>query len=251
MERLPRQHPAGASCLGPLAGPDRQREQYAAAVTTLADPARTTLILVSRAETSALREAARTSAELAALGVTSRRLVVNGLLNDPDDDPTAVAFTQRQAAALAGAPTQLAMMPVAGVGLVAGDITGLVALRQLAGSTAFAPFEVADALAVDLPGLSELVDELDAAGNGVIMTMGKGGVGKTTLAAAIAIALVDRNQEVTLSTTDPAAHVTDALAGAVGASRIHAASGAATEAASALTPRSVLEAKDRWYSRPT
>ena len=98
------EHPAGASCLGPLAGLDRQREQYAAAVRTLADPARTTLILVSRAETSALREAARASAELAALGVANRRLVINGLLNDPEDDPTAAAFTQRQAAALAGAP---------------------------------------------------------------------------------------------------------------------------------------------------
>ena len=206
------EHPAGASCLGPLAGLDRQRDQYQAAVATLADPARTTLILVSRAETSALREAARASAELAALGVTNRRLVINGLLNDPDDDPTAAAFTQRQAAALAGAPGQLATMPVAGVGLVAGDVTGLAALRQLAASATATPSEAADAPAVDVPGLSELVDELDAAGNGVIMTMGKGGVGKTTLAAAIAIALVDRGHEVTLSTTDPAAHLADALA---------------------------------------
>ena len=45
---------------------------------------------------------------------------------------------------------------------------------------------------VDLPRLDELIDDLDTAGNGVVMTMGKGGVGKTTLAAAIAIALVDR-----------------------------------------------------------
>ena len=206
------EHPSGASCLGPLAGLDRQREQYQAAVRTLADPARTTLILVSRAETSALREAARASTELAALGVTNRRLVINGLLNDPDDDPTAAAFTKRQAAALAGAPSQLAAMPVAGVGLVAGDVTGLAALRQLAGPAAATSSDGADAAAVDLPGLSELVDELDAAGNGVIMTMGKGGVGKTTLAAAIAIALVDRGHDVTLSTTDPAAHLTDALA---------------------------------------
>ncbi len=206
------EHPAGASCLGPLAGLDRQREQYAAAVRTLADPAHTTLILVSRAETSALREAARAGAELAAHGVTNHRLVINGLLHDPDDDPTAAAFTHRQAAALAGAPAQLAAMPVAGVGLVAGDVTGLAALRQLTGSAAATPSDGADASAVDLPDLSELVDELDAAGNGVIMTMGKGGVGKTTLAAAIAIALVDRGHDVTLSTTDPAAHLADALA---------------------------------------
>jgi arsenite/tail-anchored protein-transporting ATPase len=208
------EHPAGASCLGPLAGLDRQREQYAAAVRTLADAARTTLILVSRAETSALREAARAGAELAALGVVNRRLVINGFLHGYEDDPTAAAFTRRQAGALAGAPTELATMPVAGVGLVAGDVTGLAALRQLIGSVAAIPSDAAESPSVDLPGLSELVDELDDAGNGVIMTMGKGGVGKTTLAAAIATALVDRGHEVTLSTTDPAAHLTDALADA-------------------------------------
>ena len=206
------EHPAGASCLGPLAGLDRQREQYAAAVATLADPALTTLVLVSRAQESALRETARASGELAALGVHNQRLIVNGLLRDPDDDATAVAFIERQAAALAGAPTQLAALPAAGVRLVASDVTGLAALRQLTGAPGATPADVSDIAPVDLPGLDELVDELDAAGNGVVMTMGKGGVGKTTLAAAIAVALVDRGHQVTLSTTDPAAHITDALA---------------------------------------
>jgi arsenite-transporting ATPase len=206
------ENPAGSSCLGPLAGLDQQREQYVSAVGTLADPALTTLVLVSRAEPSALREAARASAELAALGVANQRLVVNGLLHDPGDDPTALAFTNRQALALAGAPEQLGTLPVAGVDLVAGELTGLAALRQLTGARPAAPQDVPDTADIDLPGLSELVDELDAAGNSVVMTMGKGGVGKTTLAAAIAIALVDRGHEVTLSTTDPAAHIIDALA---------------------------------------
>ena len=208
------EHPAGASCLGPLAGLDRQREQYAAAVGTLADPELTTLVLVSRAEHSALREAARASGELAALGVANQRLVLNGLLSDPADDPTALAFTERQGAALREAPTQLAVLPAAGVELVAGDVTGLGALRQLTRPNTAAPTNGRDVASADLPGLEELIDELDAAGNGVVMTMGKGGVGKTTLAAAIAIALVDRGHQVTLSTTDPAAHITDALADA-------------------------------------
>jgi arsenite-transporting ATPase len=208
------EHPAGASCLGPLAGLDQRREQYAAAVATLADPALTTLVLVSRAEDSALREAGRASGELAALGVANQRLVVNGVVRDPGDDPAAVAFTGRQAAALAGAPEQLSAMPAGCVELIAGDVTGLGALRQLAGADGHRPVESTQVAEVDLPGLEALVDELDAAGNGVVMTMGKGGVGKTTLAAAISIALVDRGHEVTLSTTDPAAHITDALADA-------------------------------------
>ncbi len=208
------EHPAGASCLGPLAGLDQRREQYAAAVATLADPALTTLVLVSRAEDSALREAARASAELAALGVANQQLVLNGLVRDPGEDPAALAFTERQSAALRGTPAQLTPLPAAAVELIAGDVTGLAALRRLTGAAPAPIADQADTAAIDLPGLDELIDELHAAGNGVLMTMGKGGVGKTTLAAAIAIALVDRGHEVTLSTTDPAAHITDALADA-------------------------------------
>jgi len=208
------EHPAGASCLGPLAGLDQQREQYAAAVDTLADGRLTTLVLVARAEPSALREAARASTELAALGVCNQRLVVNGLLRDAGDDPTAEAVAARQADALAGAPAALAALEQAGVDLVAGDVTGLAALRRLTGGDPSTVASRAPSAAPGLPDLAALVDELDAAGNGVVMTMGKGGVGKTTIAAAIAIALADRGHEVTLSTTDPAAHLTDALAGA-------------------------------------
>jgi arsenite/tail-anchored protein-transporting ATPase len=208
------QHPAGASCLGPLAGLDQRREQYAAAVATLSDTSLTTLVLVSRAEESALREAARASAELAALGVGNQRLIVNGLLAEHGQDPAALAFAERQTAALAGAPAELAAFPIAGVTLIASDVTGLGALRQLAGDGGLQPAESPRADDAELPGLDELVEELDAAGNGVVMTMGKGGVGKTTLAAAIALALAERGHEVKLSTTDPAAHIADALSDA-------------------------------------
>jgi arsenite-transporting ATPase len=206
------EHPAGASCLGPLAGLDQQREQYVAAVATLADPELTTLVLVSRAETGALREAARASNELAALGVANQQLVINGVLRHPTGDAAAEAFADRQQHAFAVAPPELAALRTAGVGLVAGDVTGVDALRRLArGDISTASLTATDE-AVDLPGLGQLIDELDAAGDGVVMTMGKGGVGKTTLAAAIAVALVDRGHAVTLSTTDPAAHLTEALA---------------------------------------
>ena len=207
------EHPAGASCLGPLAGLDQRREQYLAAVATLSDPVLTTLVLVARAEESALREAARASAELAALGVGNQRLVLNGLLSDHENDPTAVAFTDRQAAALAGAPARLTNLPPPASGSSPATSPDSMLCASSPGRTA-AREALGEPVAIDLPGLDELVDELDAAGNGVVMTMGKGGVGKTTLAAALALALVDRGHEVTLSTTDPAAHITDALADA-------------------------------------
>lgn len=209
------EHPAGASCLGPLAGLDQRRDQYATAVQTLADPELTTLVLVARAEESALREAARASGELAALGVGNQQLVINGLLSDPGEDLVARAFCDRQAAALAAAPAALTSLPAAGVALVAGDVTGVPALRAL---TAPPPDQVQAAVSdgyaepPELAGLGDLIDDLPGVGNGVVMTMGKGGVGKTTLAAAIALALAERGLEVTLSTTDPAAHLADALA---------------------------------------
>ncbi len=207
------EHPAGASCLGPLAGLDQQREQYARAVQLLADPSATTLVLVTRPEIGALREAARASAELADLGVRNQHLVVNGVLADPGEDPTAIAFSRRQSEAMASEPAALRTMPASAVALVAGELTGTAALRALTMPNADGS-EPGESSSTELPGLGELITELDAAASGVVMTMGKGGVGKTTLAAALAVALVDRGHQVTLSTTDPAAHITDALAGA-------------------------------------
>ncbi len=207
-------NPAGAGCLGPLSGLQRQREQYEAAVATLGDGERTTLVLVARADPGALREAARASTELAALGVDNQRLVINGLMRDGAGDATAEALVARQSEALRSAPERLGELNVAGVDLVPGDVTGLAALRQLTGADHAGIVAVADAADVPSPAeLGRLIDALDAAGPGVVLTMGKGGVGKTTIAAALAVALADRGHQVVLSTTDPAAHLTDALAG--------------------------------------
>jgi len=206
--------PRGASCLGPWAGIDMQRDRYAAAVRELADAERTTLVLVSRPEPGALREAGRTGAELAELGITNQQLVINGLfVQSSDSDGIATALIRRQSAALDNIPEALVAITTSMVPLVASDLIGTDALRALAngGDLEVDPPETFDRqLAVGLEGL---VAELEARGPGVIMTMGKGGVGKTTVAAAIAVALAERGQRVHLSTTDPAAHVLDALAG--------------------------------------
>lgn len=207
-------NPAGASCLGPLAGLERQRQQYEQAVSTLADAGQTRLVLVTRAEPGALREAARASHELAQLGIDNQQLIVNGLLLDPGQDRTAQSFADRQRAALAAAPGPLAYLPVAGVELAAGDLTGVPALQALIANASPSTPVVADSAAsARFEPLDALVNELADAGHGIVMTMGKGGVGKTTIAAAIAVALSDRGLSVTLSTTDPAAHLADTLAG--------------------------------------
>ncbi len=207
--------PEGASCLGPRSGLQAQREQYSAAVAQLGDAQRTTLVLVSRPDAGALREAARAGAELAAQGIRNQRLVVNGLFSNPlAGDAVAEALAQRHARALESMPAALRAMPAAGVPLVALDLTGVTALRALAsGQTPANPASRIDAdQEAPLPDLNALVDALAAGPPGAVLVMGKGGVGKTTIAAAVAVGLARRGQDVHLSTTDPAGNVTDVLA---------------------------------------
>ena len=200
----------GNSCLGPLAGLEKQRTIYATAVASLADGARTTLVLVSRAQRAALTEAERTSHELAAIGVRNQRLILNGLFQAVGDDPVALALQARGQEALAAAHDFLSRMPVSQVALRSYNLVGLPALRALlAPEVPVAPPPATNSALILPPteSLAELVDELAKAGQGVVMTMGKGGVGKTTIAAAIATELARRGFKVHLSTTDPAAHI--------------------------------------------
>ncbi len=210
---------AGASCLGPLAGLEAHRTQYAATVSALADGTRTTMGLVSRAEESALREAARTGGELALLGITNQRLILNGVfLGATESDAVADAIVRRERDAVNTRAGVLRKVPTTVVPLVATDLTGIAALRafgRVHGSDPellHMPFASSN-LRLEHVGLGELVSELELAGHGVVMTMGKGGVGKTVLATAIAVALADRGHTVHLSTTDPAAHLLEALGG--------------------------------------
>ncbi len=204
----------GASCLGPLAGLEKQKALYAATVARLSDPTETTVVLVSRAETAALAEAERTRAELAELGVCNLRLAINGLFAAAvPGDEIADAMTRRAAAALAAMPAALAELPGSTTPFVPRGTVGLDALRALAleAPTAAANEDPVPELPANLAPIEELVDAIAAPGRGVVMTMGKGGVGKTTLAAAIAFALARRGHKVHLSTTDPAAHVAAAV----------------------------------------
>jgi arsenite-transporting ATPase len=204
----------GNSCLGPLAGLEKQRALYAIARASLADPALTTVVLVSRAQKAALAETERTSQELAALGVRLPRLILNGIFKASDSDPVALALEQRGAEALAAHGSFLARLPVTEVPLRSHNLVGIPALRALVSDSQPQPAassgDNSTPLLPPLPplaSLTELVDNFARAGHGVIMTMGKGGVGKTTLAAAIATELARRGFPVLLSTTDPAAHV--------------------------------------------
>ena len=213
----------GASCLGPLAGLEKQKALYAATVERLSNPAETTVILVSRPEAASFREAERTRAELAELGIRNMALVINGVFaTERQEDAIAVSMSHRASAALAQMPEVLVDLPGVTIPFLPRGTVGLQALRLMAHpESAEIPSTCEDFPVSDLPpGLAGLIEEIALSGHGVIMTMGKGGVGKTTIAAAIAVTLARRGGKVVLSTTDPAAHVAAALDGNVPGLRV-------------------------------
>lgn len=197
----------GASCLGPHSGLKMQEERFKEALATLSDPAQTSIVLVTRADRGAVREAARTSDELRALGLGNQRLVVNGVFHALGvGDPVAEGLARDHAAVIATLPANLAALPRDEVPLRSFDMVGLPALRALFDDEA-AVAATTMPEPIDAAGLDAMVDELAKAGRGLVMVMGKGGVGKTTVAAAVAVGLVKRGHKVHLTTTDPAAHV--------------------------------------------
>jgi arsenite-transporting ATPase len=216
----------GASCLGPHSGLKMQEARFNAALRALSDPALTTVVLVTRPDPRPMQEAARTAEELSTLGLANQRLAINGVFHATDSsDPVAHAIEALGREALATMPNALARLPRDEVPLRAFDTVGLPALRALLGGAApsAAGHQPVDGpslrstanQALPAEPLSRLADELATTGHGLIMVMGKGGVGKTTIAAALAVGLVQRGHSVHLTTTDPAAHVADTLNGSL------------------------------------
>ncbi|RMA63071.1 arsenite efflux ATP-binding protein ArsA [Acidovorax sp. 100] len=214
----------GASCLGPHSGLKMQEARFNAALAALSDPALTTVVLVTRPDPRPMQEAARTALELRALGLANQRLAINGVFHAsrPGQDAVADAIEALGRQAMDQMPDALAHLPRDEVPLRAFDTVGLPALRALLGGGDVplgAPAATAGVLLQAEP-LSSLVDALAAKGHGLIMVMGKGGVGKTTIAAALAVGLVQRGHSVHLTTTDPAAHVQSQLDGSLPGLRV-------------------------------
>lgn len=209
----------GASCLGQLSGLESKKAIYKQAVETLADGNLTTLILVTRPETAPFKEAARASGELSSLGVLNQMLVINGVLTEYSDSLSSNLY-EKQQTAINTMPESLQTIPLHMVPLRAYNVTGLENVRALLNTDHVTVHN--EALnAVHVPSLNNVIDELAASGKRVIFTMGKGGVGKTTVAAAVALGLAKRGEKVHLTTTDPAAHLKFVLDENCGVSMSH------------------------------
>ncbi|OMQ22967.1 arsenical pump-driving ATPase [Serratia oryzae] len=211
-------NPEGSSCLGPLAGLEKQRDRYAQALQALSDAARTRLILVARAQKSTLTEVARTHHELAQVGLRNQFLVINGILPEAEAqaDKLARALYWREQQALSALPDVLTVLPRDDLMLQPVNMVGADALRQLLVKSearrSASTLPLTEAF-TELPTLSSLVEEITADEHGLVMLMGKGGVGKTTLAASIAVKLAEKGLDVHLTTSDPAAHLENTLHG--------------------------------------
>lgn len=203
---------ADVSCLGPLSGLQTQKALYEASVQTLSDPSVTTYVIVSRPDRLALAEAERSRHELAGVVSSRHHLVLNGLfVASAGDDPVALALEEQGRLALEGMPSGLVGLPRTEIPLYPYALIGVDCLRAVFSgeptkSGVPSPPTMCQPKAGP-PPLRELVDQIVEQGRGVVMTMGKGGVGKTTVAAAIAVELAHRGHRVLLTTTDPAAHV--------------------------------------------
>jgi len=208
------ENPDGASCLGPSSALKSSQARYKKVVERLRDKEQTTFYLVSRAELSSLKEASRTSEELVVLGMTNQRLYINGIFKATNaNDSFALKMQLLAAEQLDSIPENLKKLPLIDFPLLPYNVLGIQKLRSLFHLETIKQLAVNESgpesgLTHHMNDLNDLVDEISTnQKNGLIMTMGKGGVGKTLAASAIAVLLANKGFEVHLTTTDPAAHI--------------------------------------------
>lgn len=207
-------HNDGASCIGPSTALKSNHQRYTEVVNVLKDPQQTTFYLVSRPEETALKEAARSGKELSELGMTNQRLLINGIFTSTDlSDEYAVQIAEKGRQQLDNIPSELINLPQKEFPLLSYNILGLDKLRSVFSAKDQTEIQQKQQLKENLksntPNINNLIDDLEKDGHGLIMTMGKGGVGKSITATAIAIKLAQKGHKVTLTTTDPAAHIRD------------------------------------------
>ena len=208
----------GASCLGQLSGLESKKETYKKAVENLSDKSLTTLVLVTRPDKTPLNEVARASKELSEIGIKNQILVINGILENYDDDLSESIFN-KQKLALENMPDMLTEFDTYTIALRSYNITGIESIRNLLKKDQINEQKVE--VEGKLFNLDDVVSDLVKNNRKVIFTMGKGGVGKTTIASSVALKLSKPGKKVHLATTDPADHIKFMIDSSSGISMSH------------------------------
>ena len=208
----------GASCLGQLSGLEAKKETYKKAVENLSDKSLTTLVLVTRPDKTPLNEVARASKELSEIGIKNQILVINGILEKYDDDLSESIFN-KQKLALENMPDILTEFDTYTIALRSYNITGIDSIRNLLKKDQINEQKVE--VEGKLFNLDDVISDLAKNNRKVIFTMGKGGVGKTTIASSVALKLSKLGKKVHLATTDPADHIKFMIDSSSGISMSH------------------------------
>lgn len=195
----------GVSCLGQLSGLGDKKQMYEHAVETLNDGKITTIVIVSRPQRASLIESKRAYTELEKLNIDHHILIINGILEQADDDVSQEIFDQQQYD-LKNIPEILHHLKTFYVPLRPYNVMGVKNIRTLLNQQQPKVIPM-PAEKLDFNNLQDIVDSYIKTNKKIIFTMGKGGVGKTAVAIQIAKKLVAAGKKVRLATTDPADHI--------------------------------------------
>lgn len=207
-------NPSGASCLGPQSALNTHLTEYKSALEILCDSKQTTLYLIARPDNNSIKEAKRAYLELLEIGIKKQHLIINGLFKSSNkSDLIANSIQNKQEEMLNKLPKELKNIDTSYVGLKAFNTVGINALRLLLTNENFIKEDTQKDLSksnekslenISFDLIDKLIEELNRNKKGLILVMGKGGVGKSTIAKILANKLSNLGNHVHFSTTDPA-----------------------------------------------